>query len=212
MTESNQMKTGTTTVGIVCKDCVVLAADMRTTAGYQIMNGDAEKVFSLTPKIAMTWAGSVAANQMLIKYLRGELKLRHIRSGRETTVKEAINLLRNWVYSVIRQPSMMQDISHFLMGGTDKHGVHLYDLFPDGSLTKIDKFISTGSGSVYVYGFLEKQYTENLSQEQGIALALDAVDTAMQKDIASGNGVNVFVIDKNGARKVSTKKVNTHIQ
>jgi len=205
------MKTGTTTVGLVCKDCIILAADMRATAGYLIANKKTEKVVQITDKIAMTIAGSVSTIQMLEKYLKSELKLKHIRTGREATVKEAVNLMRNWVYTIIRQ-SYMMDVSHFLMGGVDHHGLHLYDLFPDGSLTEIDDFISSGSGSVYVLGMLENNYKKDLSQEEGIKLAVDAIDAALQRDIASGNGVNVFVIDKEGARKVLTKEVNTHLQ
>ena len=202
-------KTGTTTVGIVCKDAIVLAADTRTTAGYMIVNKEAKKVFKLTPDIAMTWAGSVSSNQMLIKYLSSELKLKKIKYGRDCTVKEAANLLRNWVYHKIRMPSIMEDVSHFLMAGKDSHGLHLYDIYADGSLMNIDKFISSGSGSTFVYGLLENKYVEGMSQKEGVDLALEAVSTAMKRDIASGNGINIFVITKNGVEEVMTKKVDS---
>ncbi len=206
------MKTGTTTVGFVCKDCVVLAADMRATAGYLIANKDTEKVVQITDKIAITIAGSVSAIQMLQKYLTSELNLRKIQLHRDSTVKEAANLLRNWVYGMIRQPSMMQDISHFLIGGTDKEGLHLYEIFPDGTLTKISTYVTSGSGSSYALGVFETQFKEGFSEKEGVDLAIKAIDTAMQRDIASGNGINVLVIDNNGVRKVATKKVNTHVQ
>jgi len=206
------MKTGTTTVGLVCKDCVVLAADMRATAGYLIANKDTEKVVKITDKIAVTIAGSVSAIQMLQKYLTSELNLRSIQLHRDSSVKEAANLLRNWVYGMIRQPSMMQDISHFLVGGTDSPGVHLYEIFPDGTLTQISTYVTSGSGSSYALGVLETQYKESLTETEGVDLAIKCIDTAMQRDIASGNGVNVLVIDSNGVRKVATKKVNTHVQ
>ena len=148
--------------------------------------------------------------QMLEKYLKSELKLRQIRLGREVSVKEAANLLRNWVYGMIRQPKMMQDISHFLMAGSDSDGLHLYDIFPDGTLHKVDDYFSSGSGSHYVFGMFEQNYKPNLSEADGIELAIQAVDTAMQRDIASGNGINIMVIDKNGVKKVASKKVDTH--
>ncbi len=209
---SNQMKTGTTTVGLVCKDCVVLAADMRATAGYLIATKDTEKVVKITDNIAVTIAGSVSAIQMLERYLRSELNLRKIQLGRDSTVKEAANLLRNWVYSLIRQPSVMQDVSHFLIGGNDAEGLHLYDIFPDGTLSSIKTYITSGSGSSYVYGVFETHYKENLTEQQGVDLAIKAIDTSMQRDIASGNGINVYVIDKNGVRKAATKTVDTHVQ
>ena len=206
------MKTGTTTVGLVCKDCLVLAADMRATAGYLIANKDTEKVVKITDKIAVTIAGSVSAIQMLQKYLTSELNLRKIQLHRDSSVKEAANLLRNWVYGMIRQPSMMQDISHFLVGGTDSSGIQLYEIFPDGTLTKISSYVTSGSGSSYALGVLETHYNENLDEQEGVDLAIKCIDTAMQRDIASGNGVNVLVIDSNGVRSVASKKVNTHVQ
>jgi proteasome beta subunit len=211
MTESKQLKTGTTTVGLCCKDCLVLAADMRATAGYLIANKNIDKVFPLTDKIVITIAGSVSAIQIITKYLRSELKLRMLRTGREFLVKEVASLLRNWVYHMIRQSGGL-DVSHFLIGGSDKDGLWLYDLFPDGSLTLIDDYATSGSGSSYVYGVLESNYSANLDEKDGVNLAIKAIDTALQRDIASGNGLNVYVVDKSGARKVATKRVNTHVQ
>lgn len=205
-------KTGTTTLGLVCKDCVVLAADMRATVGHMIDQTDIDKVFKITDTLALTMAGNVASIQMLIKHLQSEIKLREIRSGRTTTVREAVNMLRNWVYGIIRQPSMMPEIAHFLFAGTDKHGTQLYDIFPDGSLMEISNFKSSGSGSVFAYGVLESQYKENMSEQEGIDLAVKAIDVAMRKDSGSGNGINVFVINKEGVRKVLTKKVNNNLE
>ena len=210
MTE-NTLKTGTTTVALHCKDCVVMAADMRATAGYLIANKNIEKVFALTDNIVITIAGSVSAIQIITKYMRSEIKLRMLRSGRDFLVKEVASLLRNWVYSMIRHSGGM-DVSHFLIGGRDRDGIWLYDLFPDGSLTMVDDYATSGSGSSFVYGVLESNYKADLTEQAGIDLAIKSVDTAMQRDIASGNGLNVYVVDKNGARKVATKRVNTHVQ
>lgn len=204
--------TGTTTVGIRCKDSVILAADMRITVGHMIDRGDFDKVYAINDNMALTVAGSVSSVQILIKHLQSQLRLQKIQSGRESTVKEAANLLRNWVYSMIRQPSMMQDISHFIFAGVDKHGVHMYDIFPDGSLTEVPDYKCSGSGSVFAIGVMETQYNHDMTEADGIKLAELAVDTAIQKDSASGNGVNIFVVNKDGVKKVLTKRVNTHLQ
>lgn len=185
---------------------------MRTTMGHMIANDESDKIHLVNDNVAVAWAGSVSANQMLLKYLKSELKLKAIKSGREATLKETANLLRNWIYQMIRRPTILEDMSSFLMAGTDQHGLHLFNLGPDGTLMEPKKFVSAGSGSVFVYGFLERNYKEHLSRQEGIDLAFEAVDVAMQRDIASGNGVNVFVIDKDGAKKVASKRVNTHPQ
>lgn len=210
--DDKTLKTGTTTVGIVCKDAVVLAADMRATVGNLIADNSVDKVLSINDNMAVAISGSVASIQMLVKYMQSELKLLKIRTGREPTAKEGANLLRNWVYGLIRRPSMMRDIAHFIFAGQDKHGFHLYEIFPDGTLMHEEHYKAGGSGMVFALGVLESKFKPGMSRDEGIALAQECIDVAIQRDSASGNGVNIFVIDKDGARKVLTKKVNTHLQ
>src|SRR3989338_3534729 len=131
--EHQETKTGTTTIGLVCKDGIVLAADKRATSGYLISWKKFEKIITITENVAVTVAGTVSDVQLLVKYLKAELKLKDIRTGRETTVKEAASLLANFVYNNIRKYSLIPGISHFIVGGKDNSGFHLYDLSPDGS-------------------------------------------------------------------------------
>ena len=119
-----QMKTGTTTVGLVCKDGIVLAADMRATAGSLIVGKKTEKIQPITDDMAVTMAGTVSDAQLLIKLIKAELKLREIRTGRKQMVKEAANLLGGLVYTNIRRMSMIPGISHFLLGGKDEKGFY----------------------------------------------------------------------------------------
>jgi proteasome beta subunit len=202
-----RLTTGTTTVGIVCKDAIVLAADMRATAGTLIVDKKIDKVVPITGRIAVTTSGSVSDLQLLIKYLKAQLRLRQIQTGRQSTVKEAAHLLSAWVYSILRSD---MGICHFIMGGFDKEP-RLYDIFPDGSLTETSDFVASGSGSVVAYGVLEDQFKDGLSVDQGVALSLKAVNAALQRDSASGNGVNIYVIDKNGVRKETSKVLNTRL-
>ena len=102
---------------------------------------------------------------------------------------------------------MLPGIAHFLMGGRDVHGLHLYDLFPDGSVTKITDFISSGSGSVFAYGVLETQYKKDMSTEDAVNLAVKAVNTALQRDSASGNGIDVIVINEKEIKRVMHKEI-----
>ncbi|MFH1400565.1 MAG: proteasome subunit beta [Nanoarchaeota archaeon] len=204
------LKTGTTTVGIVCKDAIILAADKRATAGNFIVDKKVEKVRPINDRLAVTTAGSVSDLQLLVRYLRSELKLKEIRSGRSSTIKEAANLLSGMIYGNIRSFSVIPGITHFLLAGYDTD-VHLYDLYPDGSLTPIDDFVSSGSGSVFAYGVLESQYKANMTKEEGIAMAKAAVNVALQRDSASGNGIDVYCVSSQGVVKVETKLVSTSV-
>ena len=208
--EENGLKTGTTTVGIVCKDCVILAADKRATAGHLIANKNIQKVVPINEQIAVTTAGSVSEIQLMIKYLKAELKLKEFRTGRVATVNEAANLLGGMVYGAIR--GYVPGIAHFLVGGTDSEGTHLYDLFPDGSMTEVEDNVASGSGSVFAYGVLESQYKEDMSKEEGVKLAIRCVKAALQRDSASGQGVDVYAIDKNGVAEAYTEKLVTTLK
>jgi len=206
----NILKTGTTTIGIVCKDCIVLGADKRATAGNFIANKNVEKVVPISDYMALTTAGTVSDIQLLIKLIKAELKLKEIRSNQKPSVKEGANLLAGMVFSNIRKMSMIPGISHFLVGGYDDEK-HLYDLYPDGSISDVEDFVSSGSGSVMAYGVLETNYKENMSEEEGINLTMKALNAAIQRDSASGEGIDIFVIDKKGIRLALKKKINTKL-
>ena len=206
------MKTGTTTVALLCKEGVVLAADKRATSGYIISHKKFDKIINITDNIAVTVAGTVSDVQLLAKYIKAELKLKLIRTEREGTVKEAANLLSMLVYSNIRKLSLIPGISHFLVGGRDESGFHIYDLAPDGSIVDVDDYTSSGSGSVMVYGVLETLYKKNMSVDEGFRLAVKSINAAVQRDIASGNGIDIVTITKEGIKKILSKEINTKIE
>lgn len=201
------LKTGTTTVGIVCKDGVVIAADKRATAGHMIVDKRAEKVHILSDDFAATIAGTVSDAQLIIKLIKAELKLKEVRTYKKPSAKEAANLLGGILYSNIRRMSMLPGIAHFLLAGKDVNGVHLYDLFPDGSVTRISDFISSGSGSVFAYGVLETQYKKDMSTDEAVHLAVKSVNTAIQRDSASGNGIDVVVVTAKDIKRVMHKEL-----
>lgn len=204
MTE--KLKTGTTTIGIVCSDGIVLAADKRMTSGNMIMQRDTEKVFPLVDNIVVTIAGVVSEVQRAIKYARAELKLLEVRTNRSVTVKDAANLLNNMAYASIRQ---MGDwgVTGFLVGGKDVNGFSLYEVGADGTLRKHDKFTADGSGSLFALPTLELRYKKGLTAAEGVKLAAEAIDQAQLRDSASGNGFDVFTITEEGFKKVVSKDI-----
>lgn len=204
--ENDKLKTGTTTVGIVCKDAVVLAADMRATVGSMIFEEDAEKVHKVAENIALTISGGVAAAQLIIKHIKAQIKLHELRVQRTLTVKEVSNMTAGWLQGMIRYGSVV----HFLMGGYDtKAGAELYDVFPDGSVMPKKTCFASGSGSVFALPILDSNYKEGMSEAEGIALAEKAIGNAIRRDSASGNGINIMVINKEGVRKLPSKTVDS---
>tara|TARA_B100001971_G_C18254456_1_gene580850 strand:- start:1925 stop:2569 length:645 start_codon:yes stop_codon:yes gene_type:complete len=205
------MKTGTTTAAIVCRDGIVLCADKRATAGYLVANKKVDKIVNITDDIAVTTAGTVSDIQLLVKLIRAEISLKSIRTNREILVKEAVHLLATMVYNNIRKFSVIPGISHFLVGGKDHKGFYAYDVGADGSISECEDFVSSGSGSVFAYGVLETLYKKDMSVEEAVKLGVKAINAAVQRDIASGNGVDIVAITKDGLKKRLSKEIDTTI-
>jgi len=208
-----QVRKGTTTVGIVCKDGIVLAADKRATAaGRIILNKSVDKVIKLTDDLAITIAGTVSDIQLLTKLIKAEITLKTIRTGKKPPVKEVANLLGTIVYQNIRKFSVIPGITAFLLGGRDEQGFHLYELSPDGSVMKHDTYMSDGSGFMMALGVLDTLYEQNLSVQEGMKLAIKAINASMQRDAATGEGIDVVTITKEGVKKVLTRRLETTLK
>lgn len=204
MNDKKLMKTGTTTVAIKCKDGIIMAADKRATAGNFIANKKVEKVYPISKKVAITIAGLVSDAQLFTRYIKSEIKLREIRTGKEITVKEVAHLLANMSYTNIRQLSAVPGIVGFLVGGHDYTGYSAYEIGIDGSLNEIDEYASDGSGSLFAYALLEDKYKEGMTIEDGKKLSVNALEIAQKRDNASGNGYDVVKISDKGVEKIAT--------
>ncbi|MGB9708008.1 MAG: proteasome subunit beta [Candidatus Pacearchaeota archaeon] len=210
--KSKIARTGTTTVGIVCKEGVVLAADKRVTMGGEapfIGHKKFDKILFITDNIAATTAGNVSDVQFIVKLTKAELRIKQLRTKIEPGVRETANLFGMLTYENIRKFSPIIGISAFLVGGVDEKGFWLFEVVPDGSVVEHKDYVSDGSGSVVAYGVLEDAYKENMSLDDAIKLGVRAVSAAMQRDAASGSGIDVVVIDRKGARKFLEEEVKS---
>jgi len=199
-----KLKTGTTTVGIVCKDGIVLAAEKKATLGYLVASKDDVKIVEVMPHIAMTQAGSVGDVQALLRYLKAEATLYELRENKKISVNAAATLLSNILYGGRYFPYMVQ----IILAGFDDKGPQLFILHPDGSKLEEKKYFSTGSGSPMAFGVLELLYKEGMTVEEAKTVAIKAVKAAMERDIASGGkGIDVGIVDKKGFRLLDQSEV-----
>lgn len=206
--KENILKTGTSLVGIVCKDGIIIASDNRVSLGGQII---ADKTFQKTYKvndyIVASISGTLSDAQVGLKTIKAQLKLKQLRDKKRPTVKEAVNLMSLIKYQDIRKPSMIPFIVGNLVGGVNEDGsVALYNISPDGALKKIEDYDANGSGMIFIWGMLEKNYKTNLSIEEGTKLAGEAIQVAIERDPASGNGIDIFSVTKDGIKHVSKQK------
>src|SRR3989338_10820318 len=143
-------KTGTTTVGLVCKECVILASDTKSTLGYMVSSKDIEKIVQVDDRIALTTAGGVGDTQALIRILKAEIRLYKSMLNAEFTVRATNTLLSNIMQGTRYYPYMAM----LILGGYDREGGHIYSIDPMGGGEEASKFTATGSGSPFAYGFL----------------------------------------------------------
>lgn len=207
--EKNILHTGTSLVGIVCKDGVVMAGDRKMTAGGSIvMSKDKPKVERLNDYLVISGTGVSSDIDLLKKLITAELKLKQLKDKKRPTVGESANLIAMMAYRNIRQPSMIPFMAGTMLGGVNEDGTaELYSIEPAGSVMKVTDFDANfSSGMPYILGFLERQYKKGLSVEDGVKLAIESIKSSSERDTASGYGVDVFTITKEGITQVSKQK------
>jgi proteasome beta subunit len=212
--KKNIMKTGTSIVGIVCKDGVVMAADRRATAGNLILNKNAKKVIKLNDYLVVSGTGTASDIDMLQKVIAAELRLKELRSKQRPTIKDSANLIANMAYRNIRQPTMIPFIAGTLVAGYNEDGsAELYSIEPAGSVMRVEDYDANfSSGMPFILGLLERQYKKDLSVKEGVELAVEALKSSTQRDNASGNGMDVFAITKDGINQVVNKEIISELK
>ena len=202
MTSEDVKKTGTTTLGMVCKDGVIIATERRATMGTLIAHKATQKLYKIDQHLALATAGLVGDVQILARYLNAEANLYRLKRDNKMPVKSAATLMSN----ILNQRKFYPYYVQLVLGGYDETGGHVYSLDAAGGAIP-DKYTSAGSGSPYVYGVLEDNYRDNLSIEEGIEIAIRAITAAMERDSASGGMIDVAVITKDGFKQLAEEEI-----
>jgi proteasome beta subunit len=192
---------GTTTIGVVCKDGVILASDTRVTMGNFIAHHKCKKIYQIDEHLAMTISGNVADTQKAVDILKANASLYKLNNERLIPINAAARVLANLLFSTRYAPLVAQ----VLIGGVDDTGPRVYEIDPFGSVTE-EKCISTGSGSPIALGVLEDRYKEDVRIQDFAPVVVKAVKSAMKRDSASGDSFDVVVIDENGVKDLSDEE------
>src|SRR2546429_4738114 len=153
-----QVLKGTTTIGVVCHDGIVLTTDTRATMGSFVAHKHAKKVYRIDQHIAMTIAGVVGDTQAIVEMLRANSALYRLDLARPMPINSAARLVSNVLFQSRYYPLRVQA----LIGGMDDTGGHIFMLDPLGSMME-EKFVSTGSGSPVAYGGLRAESTDTMN-------------------------------------------------
>ena len=206
MAPEDLKKTGTTTLGMVCKEGVVIATEQRATMGTLIAHKATKKLYRIDEHLALATAGLVGDLQVLARYLNAEANLYRLKRNIRMPVKGAATLMSN----IMNQRKFAPYYVQLILGGYDDTGGYVYSLDAAGGAIP-DKYTAGGSGSPYVFGVLEDNYRDNMTADEGIDLAVRAITAAKNRDSASGGMISVAVITKEGFKEVPEEEIKKRI-
>lgn len=207
--KKNILKTGTSLVGLVCKDGIVMAAERQGTVGDIIFSKNERKVVKINDYLILSGTGVASDIEMLRKLVAAELRLKHLKSKQRPTIKEAANLIGMLSYNNIRQMSMIPFIAGTLVAGFNEDGsFELYTIEPAGTVSKVEDYDANLSGGMpFILGLLERKYNKNLTVKDGVELAIECMKSATQRHVGSGFGIDVFAVTKEGIKQVVSQEI-----
>jgi 20S proteasome subunit beta 2 len=195
----NAMKTGTTIVGLIYKDGIVLGADTRATEGPIVADKNCEKIHYIAPNIYCCGAGTAADTENTTELISSQLTLHRLATGRKSRVVTACTLLSNMLFRYSGHIS-----AALVLGGVDVTGPHLYTIYPHGSTDSLP-FVTMGSGSLAAMSIFESEFRDNLDRETAMAIVEKAVSAGVHNDLGSGSNIDLCVISPETATMYRNK-------
>ncbi len=186
---------GATAVGITFDGGVVFASEKRIAFGNFLVSKSTKKTFPITSKVGATCAGLVADMQILTLQISALAKIRQMEIKRDVPPNTIAKMMSNMMYERRYFPLLTQVI----VGGVVDKPI-LYTLDPLGSVLP-DEYAAVGTGAEMALGVLDPQFKSNMTKDAAVDLAKRAVHTAILRDSASGDGLDVLVITKDGTEE-----------
>ena len=182
-----------TAVGLKTRDGVVLATDKRVTYDGFVLSKQAKKVYMITGRTGVAFAGLLGDVGYLTKLLKLESKYYELKVGRDIKTRSLAKVLSLVLYNYKLFPMFTE----IIVGGYDEEGASLFILDPVGSLIE-EKYAAVGSGAQLALGYIEPKYREDLTLEEAEKIAVEAIKTVIERDVLSGDGVDLVVITREG--------------
>lgn len=192
---SEEVKTGTTIIGVEYDGGVVLGSDSRVSAGASVVNRVMNKLSFLHDKIYCALSGSAADAQTIAEVVNHQLDVHSVELGEDPLVRSAATLVKNISYKYKEELS-----AHLIVAGWDrKKGGQVYVTL-NGLLSR-QPFAVGGSGSSYIYGFVDAEYRKGMSRRESQEFIVNALTLAMSRDGSSGGVAYLVTIDETGAEE-----------
>ena len=198
MSSGFQAMPGATTIGLVCGDGVILTSERRLSYGNFVLSKTVKKIFKITDNIGAACAGLVGDMQILTREASIYTSIYSYERERSASVKTTAKVIGNLLF----QRKLLPYITQTIIGGVDEDGPSIYVLDPLGSVIK-DKYATVGTGAEIAAGVLESEYKDKISIEDGKEIAIRAMKASLARDAASGDGIDVMTIKKDGIKEES---------
>jgi len=188
---------GATAVGITFNEGVIFASERRIAYGNFVVSKTTKKTFVITPHVGAACAGLVADMQILSLQIAALAKIRSMEIKRDVPPNTIAKMMSNMMYERRFFPLLTQVIVGGLVGKPT-----IYTLDPLGSVLP-DDYAAVGTGAEMALGVLDPQYKKDLTEAQAIDLAVKSVRAASMRDSASGDNIDVLVVNKDGAKETT---------
>ncbi|XP_062140500.1 proteasome subunit beta type-7 [Drosophila sulfurigaster albostrigata] len=195
------VRTGTSIVGIIYKDGVILGADTRATEGPIVSDKNCSKIHRLQQHIYCCGAGTAADTEQMTLLTSAEMDLHELNMGRQVPVICASMMLRQTLFRYQGHIS-----AALVLGGVDKYGPHINCIYPCGSIDKIP-YAAMGSGTLAAMAVLENGWNASIDLEEGKQLVRKAISAGVFNDLGSGSNIDLCVITAKGAIPLRTETI-----
>lgn len=201
---------GTTIVALVCAGGVVMAGDRRATMGSLIANRDMDKVFATDEFSVVGIAGTAGVAIELVKLYQVELehyeKIEGTLMSLEGKANRLATMLRGNLGLAMQGLSVLPVFAGY---DPDQQAGRIFSYDVTGGCYPERDHHCIGSGSLFARGALKKLWHPQMSSEQAVAIAVEALYDAAEDDSATGGPdvgrqiwPRVTVIDGQGVRFV----------
>src|SRR5262245_58363073 len=186
-TSALEVTHGTTVLAIRFDSGVVLGGDRRATAGYTIASRRIEKVFAADDYSGVAIAGAAGPAIEMVKLFQVQLEHYEKVQGEALTLEGKANQLGLLVRANL--PMAMQGLAVVpLFAGYDQHRTRgrgfSYDV-TGGRYEELD-YQGQGSGSVHARNWIKSGWTEGVSLDDAVLLAIRSLFAAADEDVATG--------------------------
>ncbi|KAF8056684.1 proteasome subunit [Lyophyllum atratum] len=180
--------TGTTIVGCLFKDGIVLGADTRATEGPIVADKNCEKIHYITESIRCCGAGTAADTEFTTALISSNMELHALSTGRKPRVVTAMTMLKQMLF---RHQGHIG--AALVLGGVDATGPHLFTIHPHGSTDKLP-YVTMGSGSLAAMAVFESGWRADMEREEALNLVKAAISAGIFNDLGSGSNIDACII------------------